>query len=73
MAILATIRVVYISLSAMAASRPAALFGSQDLQPVVHELRLTVEDELFVATLVRRRELRLLDLTELLEEGGYRV
>jgi hypothetical protein len=31
-----------------------ALFGSQDPQIVVDECRLTVEDELFVATLVPR-------------------
>jgi hypothetical protein len=66
--------VVYISLSAKAWRRESTrgtfwFARPQDLQMCVHELRLTVEDELFVATLVRRRELRLLDLTEILEEG----
>jgi hypothetical protein len=45
-----------------------AMYGSQDLQVCVHECRVTAEDELFVATLVPTRDLRLLDLTELLQE-----
>jgi hypothetical protein len=44
------------------------LYGSQDLQICVHECRVTVEDELYLAPLVPSRELRLLDLTELLQE-----
>jgi hypothetical protein len=44
------------------------LYGSQDLQVCVHECRVTVDDESFVASLVPTRDLRLLDLTHLLEE-----
>jgi hypothetical protein len=46
-----------------------AVSASAFFSSPVHECRLTVEDELFVSALVPRRELRLLDLTELLEEG----
>jgi RES domain len=44
------------------------MYGSQDLQVCVHECRVTAEDELYMATLAPTRELRLLDLTELLLE-----
>lgn len=44
------------------------MYGSQDLEVCVHECRVTVEDELFVATLAPTRDLNLLDLTELLQE-----
>ncbi len=44
------------------------LYGSQDLQVCVHECRVTVDDESFVASLVPTRDLRLLDLTHLLQE-----
>lgn len=44
------------------------MYGSQDLQICIHECRVTAEDELYVATLTPNRELRLLDLTELLAE-----
>jgi hypothetical protein len=44
------------------------MYGSQDLQVCIHECRVTAEDELYVATLAPTRELRLLDLTELLSE-----
>ena len=47
----------------------ACRVGQRLLSFAVHECRLTVEEEFFVATLVPRRELRLLDLSELLEEG----
>jgi hypothetical protein len=46
------------------------MYGSQDLEVCVHECRVTAEDELYLATLVPSRELRLLDLTELLPEVG---
>jgi hypothetical protein len=46
------------------------MYGSQDLQICIHECRVTVEDELYLATIVPARELRLLDLTELLQEEG---
>jgi len=45
------------------------LYGSQDLEVCIHECRVTVEDELFVASLCPTKDLKLLDLTELLEEG----
>ncbi len=44
------------------------LYGSQDLEVCIHECRATVEDELYVATLKPNSGLKLLDLTELLEE-----
>lgn len=44
------------------------MYGSQDLHVCVHECRVTSEDDLYVATLAPSRDLKLLDLTELLEE-----
>jgi hypothetical protein len=44
------------------------MYGSQDLPICIHECRVTAEDDLFVATLAPTRDLRLLDLTELLAE-----
>lgn len=44
------------------------LYASPDLQVCVHECRVTAEDELFVATLMPTRSLRLLDLSVLLKE-----
>jgi len=44
------------------------MYGSQDLQICIHECRVTAEDELYLATLAPTRELRLLDLTELLQK-----
>jgi len=44
------------------------LYGSQDLQVCVHECRVTAEDEIYMATLAPTKALRLLDLTELLNE-----
>ena len=46
------------------------MYGSPDLQVCVHECRVTAEDELYVATLASKRDLRLLDLTELILEEG---
>lgn len=46
------------------------LYGSQDLQICVHECRIAIEDEVFVASLSPTRDLNLLDLTHLLEEDG---
>jgi hypothetical protein len=46
------------------------LYGSQDLQVCVHECRVTADDESFIASLIPTRDLRLLDLTHLLEEKG---
>lgn len=42
------------------------LYASQDVQVCVHECRVTVEDELYMATLAPLRNLRLLDLTAVL-------
>jgi hypothetical protein len=44
------------------------LYGSQDLTVCVHECRVTAEDELYVATLSPIRDLKLLDLSALLQE-----
>lgn len=44
------------------------LYGSQDLEVCIHECRVTVEDEIFVATLKPTKNLKLLNLTELIEE-----
>lgn len=44
------------------------LYCSQDLEVCIHECRITVEDELYIASLVPKKELRLLDLTEVLNE-----
>lgn len=44
------------------------MYCSQDIEGCVHECRVTVEDELYLAALKPVRELRLLDLTELLAE-----
>ncbi len=46
----------------------SVLYGSQDLEVCIHECRVTVEDEIYVATLQPKRKLKLLDLTELIEE-----
>lgn len=44
------------------------LYASQDLELCVHECRATVEDDLYVATLEAERDLRLLDLIELIDD-----
>jgi hypothetical protein len=44
------------------------LYGSQDLEVCIHECRVTIEDELFIASLSPTGDLKLLDLTELLHE-----
>lgn len=44
------------------------LYGSPDLQVCIHECRVTAEDELYVATLSAGRDLRVLDVTEVLKE-----
>lgn len=46
------------------------LYCAQDIEGCVHECRVTVEDELYIATLHPTRTLKLLDLTELLVEDG---
>lgn len=44
------------------------LYGSQDLEQCIHECRVTVDDQIFVAKIQPVQDLKLLDLTELLEE-----
>lgn len=44
------------------------LYCSKDIEGCVHECRVTVEDDLYMATLKPAHDLRLLDLTELLNE-----
>jgi hypothetical protein len=44
------------------------LYCSQDIEGCVHECRVTVEDELYLALLKPTRDLRLLDLTAVLHE-----
>lgn len=44
------------------------LYCSQDIEGCVHECRVTVEDELYLASLQATRDLRFLDLTAVLQE-----
>jgi hypothetical protein len=44
------------------------MYVSPDLQVCLHELRVAAEDDLYVATLVPTKDLKLLDLTEVLHE-----
>ena len=44
------------------------LYCSKDIEGCVHECRVTVDDELYLATLKPTQDLKLLDLTELLHE-----
>jgi len=44
------------------------MYGSQDLEICIHECRVTVEDEIFFATLAASRDLKLLNLTEVIHE-----
>ncbi len=44
------------------------MYASQDMEVCVHECRATIEDDLYVATLSPEKELKLIDLTELIEE-----
>jgi len=46
------------------------MYASPDLQVCVHEIRVVAEDDLYVATLSATRPLKLLDLTEVLQEEG---
>jgi hypothetical protein len=47
-----------------------ALYCSQDIEGCIHECRVTVEDDVYVATLKPTRPLKLLDLTAWIEEPG---
>ena len=44
------------------------MYGSQDIDACTHECRASTEDDIYVATLEPQKDLRLLDLTHLLEE-----
>ena len=44
------------------------LYGSPDLEVCIHECRVSAEDDIFVATLIPTRDLKLLDLSVLLKE-----
>lgn len=46
------------------------LYGSKDLEICMHECRVTVADELFVALLRPIKTLKLLDLTENIDDGA---
>lgn len=46
------------------------MYGSQDLDVCIHECRAAAEDEVYVATFATQRDLRLLDLSQLLEEDS---
>lgn len=46
------------------------MYGSQDIDICIHECRAAAEDDIYVATLKAKRDLRLLDLTQVLEEDG---
>jgi|GEM_PF-297490 len=47
------------------------LYGSQDLEVCLHECRVTADDEVYIATLVPKRRLRLLNLAEALWEERH--
>lgn len=47
------------------------LYGSQDLEVCLHECRVTADDEVYIATLVPKRRLRLLNLAEVLWEEEH--
>jgi hypothetical protein len=47
------------------------LYGSEDLEVCLHECRVTAEDEVYIATLVPKRRLRLLNLAEALWEEQH--
>jgi len=46
------------------------LYASTDLEVCIHECRIAAEDDVYVATLSPTRNLKLLDLTEVLVEEG---
>lgn len=44
------------------------MYGSQDIDICIHECRAAADDDIYVATLEPQRDLRLLDLTHVLQE-----
>ncbi len=52
----------------LCSSELPVMYGSQDIDICIHECRAAVDDDIYVATLKTKRELRLLDLTHVLKE-----
>lgn len=52
----------------LCSSGSPVMYGSQDIDICIHECRATVEDDIYIATLKTNQELRMLDLTCVLEE-----
>lgn len=48
----------------------SVMYGSQDIDVCIHECRASTDDDIYVATFITVRELRLLDLTHVLEEDN---
>jgi len=48
----------------------SVMYGSQDIDVCIHECRASTDDEIYVATFKTTQELRLLDLTHVLEEDA---
>ncbi|MBU6439435.1 MAG: RES family NAD+ phosphorylase [Betaproteobacteria bacterium] len=48
----------------------SVMYGSQDIDICIHECRATAADEIYVATLKPQRDMRLLDLTHVLQENA---
>jgi hypothetical protein len=51
-------------------SELSVMYGSQDIDVCIHECRASTDDDIYVATFKTLRELRLLDLTHVLEEDN---
>lgn len=51
-------------------SELSVMYGSQDIDVCIHECRASTDDDIYVATFKTERELRLLDLTHILEEDN---
>jgi hypothetical protein len=49
-------------------SNAPVLYGSEDIELCVHECRVTVEDEVYLASVTPRSDLKVLDLTEVIDE-----
>ncbi|SHJ23015.1 RES family NAD+ phosphorylase, partial [Flavobacterium terrae] len=49
----------------------SVFYGSQDLEVCIHESRVTVNDELYIATLKPLSKLKLLDLTTTIQEENF--
>ena len=49
-------------------SELSVMYGSQDIDVCIHECRASVDDDIYVATFETSQEIRMLDLTHVLEE-----